>query len=429
MKSVLIGTTIGSYQLGEVLGEGALATVYKAYQPSLNRWVAMKILHVNQKTMLARLKREAMAVAQLRHRNILMVYEYGEEDGQSYIVMEYVEGGTLEDYLQGEPMDWLKAVNLTIPIAEALHHAHEHGLIHRDVKPSNILMALNDWPLLADFGLVKVKNLQESLTESDLAIGTPAYMAPEQALSKPVDPRTDMYSLGVILFQMVTGRLPFQHKNSNLMMYAHISKPVPSPSKFNSDFPPELEGIILTALQKSPDDRYADMQAMIGSLKMLTGASTLEIPVASGKTPRTRPLPDSPPESLPYPATETQDVPFEFQKGISSKQSARILLPDKNVTIDLRNPNPGEDGLIIGRTHGNKQVDVDLGPYEAAQAGLSRQHARLIKQGQSWLIDDLGSLNGTRVNGTLVTPGLPVPLKNGDIIHCARISFVFLTSL
>jgi len=427
MTSVSIGTTIGSYQLEEVLGKGALATVYKAYQPSLKRWVAIKILHVNEKTMLARLKREAMAVAQLRHRNILMVYEYGEEDEQPYIVMELVEGGTLEDYLHNEPMDWFKAVNLTIPIAEALQHAHEHGLIHRDVKPSNILMPQEDWPLLADFGLVKVKNLQESLTESDLAIGTPAYMAPEQAQSNPVDPRTDMYSLGVILFQMVTGRLPFEHKNSNLMMYAHISEPVPSPSKFNATCPPELEGIILTALQKSPDDRYADMQAMIGSLKMLTGASTLEISSSSHNTPPTKPL-KSPPESLPYPVIETQNIAFDSQEGPPSAQSPRILLRDKNVTFSLHDLNPGEDGLIIGRMHGKNKVDIDLGPYDATQAGLSRQHARLIKRGNTWLIDDLGSLNGTRINGTLVTPGLPVALRNGDIVHCARISFVFLTA-
>lgn len=428
MTSASVGTTIGSYELGEVIGKGALATVYKAYQPSLKRWVAIKILHVNEKTMLARLKREAKAVAQLRHRNILMVYEYGEEDEQPYIVMELVEGGTLEDHLHGEPMEWFRAVNLTIPIAEALQHAHEHDLIHRDVKPSNILMPQENWPLLADFGLVKVINLEEELTGSDLAIGTPAYMSPEQAQSNPVDSRTDIYSLGVILFQMVTGRLPFEYKNSNLMMYAHISKPVPSPSKFNSNCPPELEGIILTALQKSPEDRYADMQAMIGSLKMLTGASTMEISSPSDNVPPTRPL-KSPPESLPYPVIETQDISFDSQEGISSAQSPRILLPDKNVTFNLDDPDPGEEGLIIGRGHGKKKVDIDLSPYEAAQAGLSRQHARLIKRGDTWLIDDLGSLNGTRINGTLVTPGLPVALRNGDIVHCARISFVFLTAL
>src|SRR5687767_13816902 len=161
MTKNLVGKTLGEYNLESIVGEGGLATVYRAYQISLNRPVAIKVLYHQEGTSLARFQREAKVIAALRHRNILIIYEYGEQEGLPYIVMEYVEGGTLEDRLKGEPMDWRRVVNLIMPIAEALQYAHRHGIIHRDVKPSNILMQQEDWPVLADFGLVKQSNEQQ----------------------------------------------------------------------------------------------------------------------------------------------------------------------------------------------------------------------------------------------------------------------------
>jgi len=415
MTTNLVGQTLGQYKLVEVVGEGGLAAVYKAYQMSLKRWVAVKVLHEGYEETLARFRREAEAIARLRHRNILVIYEYGEQQGYPYIVMELVEQGTLKDYLGDEPMDWGKAVRLIIPVAEALHYAHQQGLIHRDIKPSNILMPQEDWPLLADFGLVKVPDAEQALTATGIVMGTPAYMAPEQAGGVVIDHRADMYALGVILFRMITGRLPFDYENPHLLMMAHLSELPPSPRQFNPACPPELESIILTTLRKEPDERYPDLQTMVNALKYILNASTVAVSSADPTF------------------TEMLDRPSgTMQLALDRNQAqvepvARILLSAQNVTIDL--PEPQEGGLVIGRTHGGIQADIDLGPYDAAGAGISRQHARLIRQGTDWLIEDLSSLNGTYVNNVKLTPGVSLPLKNGDIIRCSRMSFVFLSQV
>lgn len=413
----LIGKVLGQYELVEIVGEGGLATVYKAYQKKLERWVAVKVLHSKDRDLLTRFEREAKAVAQLRHRNILMVHEYGEDAGWPYIAMEYVKEGTLENYLVNKPMiDWARVVMLTIPIAQALHHAHEHGLIHRDVKPSNVLMPQPDWPLLADFGLVKMRNPDQDITASDVVIGTPAYISPEQASAGTVDPRADMYSLGVVMYQLLTGQLPFAYKNPNEMINAHISEPIPSPNQFKQTCPLELEEVILTMLQKSPDARYADLQVVANTLQKISKGTTRPFPSSDISVEE----PFAPEDNRPTPTTH------KSPSGIISEQAIKILLRDQNVTIDI--PEPGEEGLIIGRRHKQAQVDIDLDPYGALNAGVSRRHARLTCQGAEWFIDDLESLNGTYVNKKKVTPDTPVRLKNGDLIQCSKLSFIFLIS-
>lgn len=419
MTTDWVGKKLGQYELVALIGEGGLASVYKAYQPSLKRWVAVKVLYDNYGESLARFWQEATTIARLRHRNILVIYEYGEAQGHPYLVMELVEQGTLKDYLTGTPMDWTQMVKLAIPVAEALHYAHGQGLIHRDVKPSNILMPQEDWPLLADFGLVKMVGAEQALTASGVVMGTPAYMSPEQVHAEKVDHRADIYALGVLMFEMITGRLPFEYENPHRLMLAHLSEPVPSPRQFNLACLPLLEEIILKMLQKLPDERYTDMGAVVNALAYVQGSSTASVSAA----PRAMAMPARPPASAEN-IGSIQDSKSTL--GIPSLQTARIRLLEKNVTIPL--PNPGENGLIIGRSHGNNRVDVDFGPHGAVEMGISRQHARLNKQNGDWLIDDLGSLNGTFVDEVKLTPGVPVALKNGDIVRCSRLHFVFLLS-
>ncbi|MDX1523141.1 MAG: FHA domain-containing serine/threonine-protein kinase [Anaerolineae bacterium] len=418
MTTDLLGEKLGQYRLKKLAGEGGLATVYKAHQENLDRWVAIKVLHSDDGNVLARFEREARAVAQLRHRNILMVYEYGKAEGLPYIAMEYVEGGSLEDYLVGKPMEWIRVVSISMGIAEALHFAHQHGIIHRDVKPSNILMPQDDWPLLADFGLVKVsEDADRALTATGTIMGTPAYIAPEQARGEKIGPHADMYSLGVIMFEMITGRLPFEYENANYLMLAHIQETPPSPRSINPLCPQDLEEIILKTIEKSPEDRFADLQEMINALRKTIGSSTLDISSSStlevtGQTVRSQNLPLRP-------ATG----PSSGKRPVST---ARLLIPEKNQTIPL--PEPDKNGLILGRTHGKNKVDIDLNPHGAMESGISRRHSRLLKSGDDWLIDDLGSMNGTDVNSTKLTPGMPVRLKNGDVIHCGRLYLIFLNS-
>ncbi len=440
----LVGQTLGGYELVEAIGVGAMATVFKAFQPNLERWVAVKVLHYKEQSALARFEREAKAIALLRHRNILIVYEYGDEKNWPYIVMEYVQGGTLSGYMASCSMNWVEVVNLIIPVAEALSYAHRQGIVHRDVKPSNILLPQPDWPLLADFGLAKLPSAQKSLTLSGTSMGTPAYVAPEQARGAPIDARSDMYSMGVLLFEMVTGRLPFDYANPNKIMLAHISEPVPHPTHLNSGCPLDFEQIIMTMMQKSPNDRYKDMGEVITALRNVmassrakpvyqppqpapavrTGLETMEFSNDQGEdnneVPQTSPLP---PPSPPRPAAEPPATVFPSSIPSPHAQlEARILLTDKNITLRI----PEKDNIIVGRTHRNTLADVDLGPYGAAKVGISRRHARLTRQGNRWLIEDLESLNGTFVNEVEVKPGNPVPLKNGDVVRCSHMNFVFL---
>ena len=421
MTTNLVGTTLGGYQLIEKIGSGGLATVYKAYQPTLERWIAIKVLYYKDDIAMVRFQREARAIARLRHRNIVTIYQYGEDDGWPYIVMEYVEGGTLNDLLSGQPLDWKKVIDLIIPIAEALQYAHCQGVIHRDIKPSNILMPQEDWPLLADFGLVKLTDAPQPVTGPGVSMGTPAYVAPEQTRGIAIDHRADIYSLGAVMFEMVTGRLPFDYNNPNKILIAHVSEPAPVPHQFNPDCPPALEQVILTALQKLPDQRYADMQTMIQAIRRVRTLAE-ELPA---------PCTDAPSSSI-DPAEETiviQELRGPVEQTIDTVPAppppARIFLADHDATIQA----PNKDKVLIGRTFKKTVADIDLGPYGAAKAGVSRHHACLLRKGNGWFIDDMFSLNGTYVNEVSVTPGQPVPLKNADRIRCSQLSFTFLTSI
>jgi len=265
----LEGTTIGQYHIIEQTGKGGMATVYKAYQPNLDRYVAVKVLAPDMaeaKDFVARFEREARAVARLRHRNILTVFDYGRQGDTFYLVMEYVSGGTLRGHL-GWPQPLAYAVNVISQVGDALAHAHRQGLIHRDVKPGNILMAEEDWPLLSDFGLVKIVEDSLQLTASGAGVGTPQYMSPEQAQGLAVDQRSDIYSLGAVLYEMVTGRPPFGTDNPMAVILRHINKPITPPHALRSDLPEEMGHVISKALAKSPADRYQRMEEFVADLR------------------------------------------------------------------------------------------------------------------------------------------------------------------
>jgi serine/threonine protein kinase/WD40 repeat protein len=262
----LVGHTIHRYQITGELGRGGMAVVYLAFDPGLGREVALKLIRREGvsadllDSMLKRFEREARALARLAHPNIIQVYDYGQHQGSPYLVMQYVPGGSLK-LPGGQPMPYRQAARILLPVARALQYAHQHNIIHRDLKPANILMDPSGEPMVSDFGIAKIMQTEEStsLTGTGVGIGTPEYMAPEQGMGGEIDGRADIYSLGIILYEMVTGVKPFTGPTPISVVIQHISAPLPSPHLKVSDLPEHVEQVICKALAKNRNERYASM--------------------------------------------------------------------------------------------------------------------------------------------------------------------------
>ena len=255
-----IGTTVGAYEIVEKLGKGGMATVYKAYHVALDRHVAIKVLHTTFKddeAFLRRFSREAKVVARLEHTHIVPVYDFAEHDGYPYLVMRYIEGETLKERMGQGTLPKREIGRIATAVADALDYAHQQGVLHRDIKPSNILLTKGSKVYIADFGLARMTQAGESTMSQDMIMGTPQYISPEQAKGDDdIDGRTDVYSFAIVLYELVTGRVPFQSDTSYAIIHAQIFDPPPLPSEFNAKVGPELETVLLKALSKIPADRY-----------------------------------------------------------------------------------------------------------------------------------------------------------------------------
>ncbi|GIW10964.1 MAG: hypothetical protein KatS3mg061_2021 [Dehalococcoidia bacterium] len=289
----LIGQTLGQYQIVELIGRGGMATVYRGIQTALGRSVAIKVLPpllAADEAFVARFRREAMVVAGLAHPNILPVYDFGAFNGYLTIVMMYVQGGTLRARL-GEPMAVGAAVRLVAQVADALAYAHERGIVHRDVKPANILLARADWALLADFGIAHLAD-QRTLTLTGAKVGTPEYMSPEQAAGEPVDARSDLYSLGVVLYELLSGRVPYRAPTTLATLHLHLHAPLPPITAARPDLPPGLVAVVERALAKSPAERFASaaefreaLEATLEPVPVVTLAPATLAPPAAPSAP------------------------------------------------------------------------------------------------------------------------------------------------
>lgn len=255
-----VGTTVGAYKIVEKLGKGGMATVYKAYHAALDRHVAIKVLHPTFKddeSFLRRFSREAKVVARLEHAHIVPVYDFAEHEGFPYLVMRYIKGETLKDRMSQGILPKSEVVRIATAVASALDYAHQQGVLHRDIKPSNILLTKGGGVYIADFGLARITHAGESTMSQDMIMGTPQYISPEQAKGdEGIDGRTDVYSFGIVLYELITGRVPFQSDTSYAVIHAQIFDPPPLPSELNAKVGPELETVLLKALSKAPADRY-----------------------------------------------------------------------------------------------------------------------------------------------------------------------------
>ena len=288
----LTGQSIGRYHILEQLGEGGMAIVYKAYDTRLERNVALKVLRTDQfipaqlHLVLQRFEREAKSLAKLRHPNIINILDFGEHEGMPYLVMEYLPGGTLKQKL-GQKIPWQETLQILLPVARGLAYAHQHGVIHRDVKPANILIDHNEEPILTDFGIAKLLEGTEghTLTGSGVGIGTPEYMAPEQGIgASTIDARADIYSLGIMLYEMVTGRKPYIADTPMAVVLKQMTDPLPRPTDFVPDLPENVEHVVLKTLAKEPNDRYPDMNSLIVAMEsVLTEVKKVESPAETKK--------------------------------------------------------------------------------------------------------------------------------------------------
>jgi len=399
----LIGQTINNrYRLDSLLGDGGMGTVFRALDRNLERQVAIKLMHghfARQPEFRLRLIQEAQTAAKLDHPSIVRIYDFGDSDQGLFIAMEYVDGGSLREHLQrlqslNKFLPFSQSLQIGIQIAEALDYAHRRGAVHRDVKPGNIILKrlshadeAGEQPfraLLTDFGLVK---LQEGspMTQSGATVGTPAYMSPEQCEGNELDGRSDLYSLGIVLYELVTNRLPFAFQSLADAISTHRRGMRPSPpSEYHADAPPLIDSLLAKALAKSPDDRFTDGYEMASALR--STLLSLEGAVTRVMMRQELDILDS-----------VEDPPAGFELQINAPGHEPSVMPLTHSVV------------TVGR---NADNDVVL-PAE----GVSRHHARLQATSLGWEVFDLGGVNGTWVDDRRLRSEEPTPLTVGSTVR------------
>ena len=282
----------GRYQIIKELGKGSMGVVYQVHDPNLDILLALKVLRqdrVSSEAFVKRFLREARVLGRLNHPNIVRVYNVDEDQGTVYIAMEFVEGEPLSDVLAGKALTAGEIAELGIVVAETLDYAHEKGIVHRDIKPSNIMLKPNGQLKITDLGIAHIEDPSaHQQTQAGEILGTPAYMAPEQVLGRPVDGRSDIFSLGVILYELSTGKRPFAGDNLAAIFRAITQDDPPEPASINPAIPPELSRAIMICLRKTPDERFARGTALAEALRSAVQEKVAELPAAEKRQPGRR---------------------------------------------------------------------------------------------------------------------------------------------
>lgn len=378
----LTGTAWGRFQIIEERGRGGMAVVYKAYDGVLQRTVALKVLLsllAANEEFTRRFRREAVTAANLRHPNIVVIYDVGSHENFQYIVMEYLPGPTLQQEIQSVgaiPMN--RCLSILGQLADALDYAHQQGLIHRDVKPANVIIGSRDHATLTDFGLVKAAKTSK-ITGQGSALGTLKYMSPEQAAGKELDNRSDVYSLGVIVYEMLTGESPFTGTTPFQTLQKLMHKPPPPFAAYNAPVPANIEQIVFRALAKDPDKRFSSAGEFARAMLETAGV----------QRPRR-------------------------QRGDTDAITRKVCL------LLL-----GSDGREFPLYAGHSSVGRDVSnqiiiPHQQ----VSRQHARIRCKGTDCTVLDLQSTNGTFLNGVQIPPGEPRSLRAGDVLGFGPVSLL-----
>jgi serine/threonine protein kinase len=400
------GANIGPYRILEQLGQGGMATVFKAYHAALDRCVALKVLHqsfLEDKNFLARFEREAKLIARLEHVHIVPVYDFSNHEGQPYLVMKFIEGGTLKARLALGPLSARETLDIVVAVGAALSYAHRQGILHRDIKPSNIILDKDNHIYLADFGLARIASTGSSTLTGDMIVGTPQYISPEQAMGKSdLDEGTDIYSFGVMLYEMVVGRVPFDADTPFSVIKDHIFSPLPLPRTVNPRISFELERVLLKTLSKQRPDRYATVKDLVDAFR-----ETWQV---------TDEIVQRPEVSMPGKASgtiTTSQIPIKAFLQTKDGQSFPL----------------DNDTCAIGRQGEQKKTpaDIDVTALDTGKLA-SRRHAMVDLRDGTFYVSDLGSTNGTYINGEKITPHEPRALKVGDVIELGKygVKFTFM---
>ncbi|HEV2579612.1 MAG TPA: protein kinase [Ktedonobacteraceae bacterium] len=434
MSGDMVGRVIkGRYKLIDELGRGSFATVYIARDTKTNRIYAMKIMHydlADDGEQLARFQREAHILLSLSDPHIVRIFEYGDENELHYIMMDYIDGQNLKYHiLTNGPMEPGRALDYTHQIAEGLDAAYKHGVVHRDIKPQNIVINSKDVARITDFGLARSRETV-TLTQSNVFMGTAYYIPPEQAESgRAADIRSDLYSLAAVLFEMLSGHPPFEGDTAVDIVVKHMNEPVPSICRLRPDLPSELDGFLRKAMAKAPADRYGTPQEFLTALEQvqplvpgIERQKTMER-AALGAFQQDGRASAEPlePQQTPKSSQQEQQAGREQSGAVGGNNAprklARLLVLSSNQTIPLNG-----EMMVVGRH------DPVLGIYpeiNLADKTVGRRHAYLRYQHGQYSVEDLNALNKTRLNGVILPPHEERSLKDGDMLRFGSVEVRF----